>query len=179
MEKYSARDLQGRVSQIWWCDVWHFTKQDMHRNSQQWAPSQQLWEPSPGTWPPRCKSHGKDTGWSSSSLADELCQWIGLRENLQETHGFSYEWLLFPVIFPLNQSNEPGAHMYRNLSVSNANQYNLSSSIEFRRWIARKKWPPWLGRSVILKAMIPLLNFPQSSTCVSCHNHVEKQCSKT
>ena len=31
-------------------------------------------------------------------------QWIGLRENLQETMGFSHEIWCFPVEFPLNQS---------------------------------------------------------------------------
>ena len=45
-----------------------------------------------------------------SSAPHELCkstnQWIGLRENLQETMVFTIKWG-FPVIFPLNQSIEP------------------------------------------------------------------------
>ena len=46
------------------------------------------------------------TSWDEISPGHGQNQWIGLRENLQETIDFPIKYRGFPVNFPLNQSSD-------------------------------------------------------------------------
>jgi ATP/ADP translocase len=44
--------------------------------------------------------------WNMTFIFHFIYQWLGLRENLQETMVFTIKYGFFPVNFPLNQSIE-------------------------------------------------------------------------